>query len=138
MTAPLLIYTTKSGNTRTFVQYLSNKLDFWIAKGFDSSIEDYNVLILGSYTWGAGKIPAEMKRFLIVNKNLLRGKKVFVFGSGNSIYPKFCAAVDGIAKIVTDCGAEVIEIFKFEQRFNEDENKTEVDKFLQKLSKYCK
>src|SRR5437764_14267537 len=102
---PLLVYTTKSGNTKTFVDYLVNKVDVWVSD-FNSDIRNYDTIILGSYTWGSGKIPPEMKRFLIVNKNLLRGKKVFVFGSGNSIYPKFCGAVDSICKIVTDCGAE--------------------------------
>jgi flavodoxin I len=127
-----LVFTSKSGNTKTFVDYLKKKVNVNILD-FDYDVSEGDSVILGAYTWSAGKIPIEMKQFLIRNKDRFEGKKVFIFGSGNSVYPRFCAAVDGIAKIVTDCGAEVVGILKFEQRFIEEENKAEVEKFLQKM-----
>jgi flavodoxin I len=131
---PILIYCSKTGNTKTFVEYIANKVDIWVADGFNVDITNYDKIILGSYTWGNGKIPTEMKDFLIKNKDNFKGKRVYVFGSGYSIYPKFCGAVDGIIKIMTDCDADVQWCFKFEKRFNKDDfYEWELNDMIEKL-----
>jgi flavodoxin I len=131
--APLLVYVSKTGNTRTFADYLSSKLSLHI-DDFDADITNYDKIILGAYTWGNGKIPKDIKEFVIKNKDNFKGKKVYIFGSGYSIYPRFCGAVDGLAKIVTDCGADVQWKFKFEKRFIENEfQQDELDSLIKKL-----
>lgn len=119
----LLVLTSKTGNTKTFLNFLQNHLnkEIQVCEKFDVPVKDYNYIIFGTYTWGNGKIPKRMKDYLIANHKDLKGKEVFIFGSGNSIYPHFCRAVDNVEKICLDSGAIVRGKFKFEQRFNEKE-----------------
>lgn len=129
--APLVLYTSKTGNTKTFANFIKQNIDnITLCNDFTVEIEKYDKLVLGAYSWANGKIPIEMKKFLIDNQYKFKGKKVYIFGSGNSIYPKFCGAVDGIKKIVVDCGAEVIWTFKFEQVFRETKFSTDELNFL--------
>lgn len=137
----LLVMTSKTGNTRTFVKFLEkySEQQIIICEDFSQSIKDYEKISFGAYTWGNGKIPKEMKEYLISQKDDFKGKEIFIFGSGNSIYPKFCAAVDGINKIVSDCGAIVKGTFKFEQRFNEnDYSKEEIDHLIKTIKEWSK
>lgn len=128
----LLVLASQTGNTKTFVEFLQrhSEQNITVCSDFDESIKDYNQIAFGSYTWGDGKIPTKMKKYLIDHQHELAGKDVLVFGSGNSIYPNFCRAVDSIAKICHDCGANVIRTVKFEQRWNENERDETDLKFL--------
>ncbi|MDG0860386.1 flavodoxin domain-containing protein [Staphylococcus equorum] len=118
----LVIYTSLTGNTKTFVDYLISKSKNDVDVGdFSTDISSYNRIAIGTYTWGNGNIPRKMKKFLIENKDNFKDKEIFLFGSGNSVYPKFCGAVNGMKIITTDCGASIIGEFKFEQRFNPEE-----------------
>lgn len=129
----LLIYESKTGNTKTFVDFVTKHINVEIGD-YKTNIVRHQKIIIGAYSWGNGKIPVELKKFLIDNKDKWRGKQIFIFGSGNSIYPKFCGAVDGIKTIVEDCGAEVIGFFKFEQRFDSNDYSTGfLSRMLQKL-----
>ncbi|MEK5205275.1 flavodoxin domain-containing protein [Bacillus sp. FSL R10-2789] len=130
----LLVISSNTGNTKTFVDFLKehSNQDVEVCTDFSASIKDYRQIAFGSYTWGDGKIPTKMKNFLIENRDNLRDKELFIFGSGNSVYPKFCAAVDGIQKITSDCGAIVKGTFKFEQRFELNEHPTKEIELLTK------
>lgn len=118
----LLVVASNTGNTLTFVDFIKKHLkeEIILCTDFSKPIENYEKIIFGTYTWGDGKIPKRMKDYLIENHRSLRNKKIFVYGSGNSIYPKFCGAVDGILKICSDCESNIIGSFKFEQRFIEN------------------
>lgn len=131
---PLVVYTSRTGNTRTFVDYLVENIDPIVTNNIDVNIADFETIVIGSHTWRNGKIPSDMKDFLIRNKDNFKGKRVFIFGSGLSIYQNFCGAVDNIRTIVRECGAEVIGTFKFEQRFIESEfDKKELNNMLKKI-----
>jgi flavodoxin I len=130
---PLLVYTSMTGNTRTFVDFIRRNISVDVS---DTSVNitSQGKLIIGTYTWAGGKIPLELKDFLIRNKDQFKDKEVFIFGSGYSIYPKFCGAVDGVSKIVLDCGGIIKGTFKFEQRFLENEySKEELDDLILKM-----
>lgn len=116
-----IILASNTGNTRTFISFIQEhtKRDLQVIEDFNNPFPNNNRLAIGSYTWGNGKIPKRLKEYLIENHLQLYGKEIFIFGSGNSVYPKFCGAVEGIKKICLDCGADVIAAFKFEQRFNQ-------------------
>lgn len=134
----LIVYTSLTGNTKTFADYLYRHTNDEATISMDNSksISDYEKIVIGTYSWGNGKIPRKLKKYLIENKDSFKSKDVFVFGSGNSIYPKFCGAVDGVKKIVGDCGANIISEFRFEQRFNETdltlEEKEQLNNFISK------
>lgn len=116
----LLIYTSKTGNTKTFADFVQ-KYNGVIVGDYNSDITKHNKILIGAYTWADGKIPKDLKQFIVDNKDNWKNKRVFIFGSGNTIYPKFCGAVDGIETILEDCGADIIGTFKFEQRFKEED-----------------
>jgi flavodoxin I len=116
----LLIYTSKTGNTKTFADFVQ-KYNGVIVGDYNTDITKYHKILIGTYTWADGKIPKDLKQFIIKNKDNWKDKEVFIFGSGNTIYPKFCGAVDGIETILEDCGADIIGTLKFEQRFKEED-----------------
>ena len=135
----LLVLSSNTGNTRTFVDFICKHgtESIHICEDFNCNISDYDKIAFGSYTWGNGKIPSEMKEFLIDNHKDLKGKEVFIFGSGHSIYPNFCGAVDGISKICRDSGAIIKCSYKFEQRFIEEEySPEELDNLASVIKKF--
>ncbi|WP_240316961.1 flavodoxin domain-containing protein [Bacillus sp. DM2] len=128
-----IILASNTGNTRTFIPFIQEyaKRDLRVIEDFNNPFPSCNSLAIGAYTWGNGKIPKRLKEYLIENHLQLHGREIFIFGSGNSVYPKFCGAVEGIKKICLDCGADVIAAFKFEQRFNPEKlTKLELNKLI--------
>lgn len=136
----LVLYTSKTGNTQSFVDWFgkqfSNQFDITYFNLYRdknlTNIEQYDIIILGSYTWANGKIPVEMKRFVIENRELLQEKVAFLFGSGITIYAHFCAALDSI-QIILD--KEIYSI-KFELTFIPDEHEEEINKLGEILNEY--
>lgn len=136
----LILYTSKTGNTESFVDWFgeqfSNQFDITYFNLYRDknlkNIEQYDIIALGSYTWANGKIPVEMKRFVIENRELLQEKVAFLFGSGITIYAHFCAALDSI-QIILD--KEIYSI-KFELTFIPDEHKEKIIKLEEILSEY--
>ena len=136
----LVLYTSKTGNTQSFVDWFgkqfSNQFDITYFNLYRdknlTNIEQYDIVILGSYTWANGKIPVEMKRFVIENRELLQEKVAFLFGSGITIYAHFCAALDSIQIIL---GKEIYSI-KFELTFIPDEHDEEINKLGEILNEY--
>ena len=136
----LVLYTSKTGNTQSFVDWFgkqfSNQFDITYFNLYRdknlTNIEQYDIIALGSYTWANGKIPVEMKRFIIENRELLQEKVAFLFGSGITIYAHFCAALDSI-QIILD--KEIYSI-KFELTFIPDEHDEEINKLGEILNEY--
>jgi len=85
----------------------------------DLDLRKYKKICIGTFTWGYGKIPRDVKEWIVENKDLLSNKFFYLFGSGNSIYPKFCGALDNIEIILQSLDSEVYNKVKIDQRFNE-------------------
>jgi len=103
----------------------------------EGSFDGFDKIFLASSTWGVGKIPSRIKKNVINNHKGLKGKEVFIFGSGNTIYPNFCRAVDSLKTICEDSGAKVIGTYKFEQRFVEkDVDKQELEEVKKIISNW--
>ena len=117
---------SKTGNTYMFMDYLkqfNNDIEeyrFNIREDVDIDISSYDLIIVGTNTWGDGKIPSNCKEF-IINNAIKYKKDWIVFGTGNSIFANFCGAVDGVNKILNDTGNNVLYTFKYEQRFIEED-----------------
>lgn len=55
----------------------------------------YDVVIVGTYTWGSGEIPKELQGLFTAFEELGNKRLVTaVFGTGDSCYAEFCGAVD--------------------------------------------
>jgi flavodoxin I len=98
-----IVYTSVTGNTGEVARilYHASKQNFndvslfHVNKFQGINLEEFDAIIIGTYTWGNGDIPRELvavyKAFEHANKkNLVTG----VFGTGDSFYPHFCGAVD--------------------------------------------
>lgn len=133
----VIIVSSLTGNTQTFADYLKSKFpEAWVTTP-DRIIElnNFDLVAFGSYTWKDGKIPKDIKEYILSNAHRLYGKRVIVFGSGNSIYPKYCEAVKSISKICKYYGCSVIGEIPFEQRFDlnklDQEEKEKLEKVLE-------
>ena len=99
----LLIYASMTGNTEEMAEAVAEGIqsrpDIVLDKidVFDEpcpEVEKYDVLAIGTYTWGDGDMPHEFLDFYDeLEKQNLRGKLAFCFGSGDTSYETFCGAV---------------------------------------------
>ena len=134
---------SKTGNTYMFMDYLkqfNNDIEeyrFNIREDVDIDISSYDLIIVGTNTWGDGKIPSNCKEF-IINNAIKYKKDWIVFGTGNSIFANFCGAVDGVNKILNDTGNNVLYTFKYEQRFIEEDldcdDKEKINKIIDTIN----
>jgi flavodoxin I len=75
-----------------------------------SDLQEYDGILLGAYTWGDGDLPDEFLDFYDDMDHLdLHGKKAAVFGSCDSAYEKYGAAVDTLMEKLKELGAEVVQ-----------------------------
>lgn len=113
----IVIYASMSGNTEEMADavvegmkgegvepIVKNVMD---ARG--EEIANYEGIALGAYTWGDGELPDEFLDFYEEMETLqLQGKKAIVFGSCDSAYSEYGAAVDTLTAKLKQLGAEVI------------------------------
>lgn len=119
----LAIVESLTGNTMSFIEYAEeiygDEVSIDIIDPFTvNNVEwdNYDKVMIGCYTWSEGKMPIEIKSFIIENREILLDKDVLLFGSGWSVYSTFCLAVDGMY-IILD---EKFPTIKFELRFDKD------------------
>jgi flavodoxin I len=71
----------------------------------------YDLIVFGCSTYGDDEIEIQ-EDFEPILDDLentdISGKKVAIFGCGDSAYPHFCGSVDAIEKRVGACGGELI------------------------------
>lgn len=131
MSKVLLVYASMTGNTEELANLIEEGV---ISEGVTvakkdvsdvdlSTIEEYNNIILGAYTWGEGELPDE---FLYLYDDLetmdLTGKNFAVFGTGDTSYSIFCGAVDLLEDLIKEKGGKLtLEGLKVEN-FPEDED----------------
>lgn len=132
----LVINDSLTGNTTTFVNYLMGTYPDHKYTILDSrqvgrvNWDNYDIVFIGCYTWSNGKIPAQVKKMVIEYRDMLMKKPLGLFGSGITIYQKFCGALDNI-QIILDQHASFMA--KFELTFIPEENEkaiADLDRFL--------
>lgn len=117
MSKTLIVYGSTTGNTESVTDEIAKTLE---GKGHDVTIKnaadvgpdglaaDYDVVLLGCSTWGDDEIELQddfVPLFEDLDKAGLKGKKVGVFGCGDSSYEYFCGAVDAIEEKSEQLGA---------------------------------
>jgi len=122
MAKVLVVFGSTTGNT----ERVANSVEKGLKEGglevvkknvVDATVEelkDYDLIILGSSTWGDGELQDDFIDFYEKMKDIdLSGKKAAVFGCGDSNYNQFCKAVDLLEDRLKECGAEIVsESFK--------------------------
>src|SRR5690606_13389343 len=98
-----IVYTSITGNTRevttiisdTVIKYTSQCDIFEISQLSYLDIGSFDILFLGTYTWGNGDIPQELKGLYRAFENEQHKELVTgVYGTGDQFYRHFCRAVD--------------------------------------------
>ncbi|WP_226037872.1 flavodoxin [Aquibacillus saliphilus] len=111
----LLVYTSMTGNTEQIAKQLVfnisefeciNLTTIDIFDSYPEEIDEYDAIIIGSYTWGDGDIPDEMLDFFEeLSDYNIKGKAFALFGSGEQSYEYFCGALDTFEDQLDTCGA---------------------------------
>jgi flavodoxin I len=117
LTSKAIFYYTETGKTEAAIDE-TNLNQCKIVKlnrlnQSDVNFNSYETIIIGTPTYGRGVPPLYFQK-LIPNLISLKGKKIGLFGSGNTIYgDDFCGALDLIEELVRDKN-EVLFKLKFE------------------------
>jgi len=116
----LIVYGSTTGNTETVAGHVGTTLQ---KAGWETSIKSaadvapsglangFDLVLLGCSTWGDEDIELQddfVPLFDDLDQAGLSGKKVAVFGCGDSSYPHFCGAVDAIEEKAEDLGARLV------------------------------
>lgn len=120
MSKALIVYGSTTGNTEMVSDSIAKILE---GDGVNVDIMDassvkikgmadgYDVVFLGCSTWGDEDIELQddfIPLFDDLDKTGLTGKKVAVFGCGDSSYTHFCGAVDAIEEKSESLGALIL------------------------------
>jgi flavodoxin I len=119
MPTMIIAYGSTTGNTAVMAAFLAEffkKADIEVAVKNIVGIKpvnlaDFDIILLGSSTWGTGKLQDNFYPFYFnMGEVSLAEKKAAVFGPGDSYsYPRsFCKAVDVLERKLKDCGAHII------------------------------
>ena len=112
-----IFYGSTTGNTETVAKQLAQKLSIdesdvmEIGSATPTLFLSYDVLLLGSSTWGVGDLQDDWEGFISDMESMnLSDKKVAVFGTGDSssYSDTFCDAIGIIAKAAEAAGAQLI------------------------------
>ena len=117
----LVVFGSTTGNTETVAEVVAKVLE---ESGMVVDLKDaakvkaaglaegYDLVVFGCSTWGDDAIELQ-EDFIPLYDDLdaagLGGRKVAVFGCGDSSYTHFCGAVDAIAEMAAALGAEVVD-----------------------------
>ena len=113
----LIVYHSYSGNTKDLAEFIKTQLSnsfevdlFEINKYSKEKIEfsidlkpAYDTIILGTFTWGKGEIPIQVRKFVKEYQEYFKTKQVFLFGTGDTQFggdTLFCSAVDVLDRII--------------------------------------
>lgn len=115
-----IIYTSATGNTKTAVEVFDDELqelgvdteviDAEDGVEVDEFFDDGDAYAIASWSDGAnGEVPGGIVDFYDDLEDFdLDGKKVAVFGTGDSSYKSYCAAVDVFTDRVKNDGGEIL------------------------------
>lgn len=103
-----------------------------VAETAPSALGGYDVLLLGSSTWGAGELQADWYDFLDGAQSLfLKGKKIGLYGCGDvTMGATFCGALAKMRDALKGTGAEFIGAFDAEGYDAQDSPAREGDKWV--------
>ncbi|NMD68683.1 flavodoxin [Bacillus sp. DNRA2] len=113
----IIIYTSMTGTTEQMANIIAEelmKVDKRVV--LKDSIEvqaeeliSYDMILIGSYTWGDGELPDELVDFYDELRHTdLTGKIFAIFGAGDSSYTHFAKAVDILEETVKGQGGRIL------------------------------
>ena len=127
MTSNILFYYSRKGNTKAIVNLFKSKFIIDEIENIRKyNLNDFSTVVFATSTYGRGVPPKEFFdiRDMLIN---LKGKRIGLFGSGNSHYEYFCGALDLLEEMLRN-NNEIIFKYKFEgyPRENDFKNMEEI------------
>lgn len=141
MEKAIVVYGSSTGNTEilagALTEELKSRFDVTARNVLDvtpQDILDYDLIVLGSSTWEEGELQDDFRDFYDDMDQLdLSGKKVAVFGPGDSSWDEFCRAVDLLEEKSQELKANLVSPgFKWDGDVDE-EAVAEIKKWASKL-----
>ncbi|MCM3109867.1 flavodoxin [Lederbergia lenta] len=107
MRKAIVCYASFSGNTKEVAEIIDEQLShydyrvesYWIGSGVIPDLSKYDTIIIGTFTWGKGATPVDMKDF--VADVGFKPNNTYIFGTGDTQFgggELFCRAADRLAK----------------------------------------
>ena len=133
-----VIYGSTTGMTEAVANKIAEALGataFNVNAG-DATAFDAEMLVLGSSTWGVGDLQDDWAAQLDVVKANFAGKKVAVFGLGDSqgFADSFCVAADTIANAAKDAGATLVgDVLKLDDTNEADQTDGKIAAWVEAL-----
>ncbi len=118
MSKIIIVFASMSGNTEEIAKLVGKGVEETgvsltvreLPKANAKELEEYDGILLGSYTYGDGELADEFLDFYDDMESLdLTGKMAAVFGSGDTSYELYCAAVDILSTKLTELGAIITQ-----------------------------
>ncbi|WP_240376002.1 flavodoxin [Bacillus piscicola] len=137
-----IVYASMTGNTEEIKDILASTLntaaeaDVYMMDNTEAEIiEDYDYILLGSYTYDDGDIPFEAEDFYEELENMdLTGKNFACFGSGDTLYVDFCNAAVLFEERVQEQGGKIMEpVLKVELSPHDEDQKEKCLKFAENV-----
>lgn len=129
----IVVYHSFSGNTKDLAELISTQLGsiplYRINKYTDEVLPDlsqFDKIILGTFTWGKGEIPNEVRKFVKENQQHFQQKEIYLFGTGDTQFggdELFCSAVEVLNRIIKS----PIEPLKIEQHYQGSQKQLVID-----------
>ena len=133
-----VIYGSTTGMTEAVAGKIAEALgaQAFNVNAADSSAFDAELLILGSSTWGIGDLQDDWAAKLDEVKGNFAGKKVAVFGLGDSqgFADSFCVAAETIANAAKDAGATLVgDILKLDDTNEADQTDGKIAAWIETI-----
>jgi flavodoxin I len=136
----LIAYGSTTGNTEMVAEQIEGLLEAYNPKLQDitsCSPEDltaYDILILGASTWDDGLLQSDFRDFVKDLKIDLSGKKLAIFGLGDTSYPEFCESANILEEIFTKLGGELlVETLKIDGFPDDSENVEKIEQWCEQI-----
>ncbi len=112
----IIVYGSNTGNTEILAGALSEELNTRFDVTTRNVIEvrpeeilDYDLIVLGSSTWNEGELQDDFQYFYDEMDEVdLTGKRVAVFGPGDSSWDEYCRAVDILEEKSIELKADLV------------------------------
>lgn len=137
-----VIYGSTTGMTETVAGKIATALGAPVANvaTADASAFDADLVVLGSSTWGIGELQDDWAARLDEVKGFLAGRKVAVFGLGDSVgfADSYCVAAETIADAAKEAGAALVgEVLKLDETNESDMTDSRISAWVETLKNAC-
>lgn len=137
-----VIYGSTTGMTEAVAGKIATALGASVANvaTADAGAFDADLVVLGSSTWGIGELQDDWAARLDEVKCFLAGRKVAVFGLGDSLgfADSYCVAAETIADAAKEAGAALVgDVLKLDETNESEMTDSRIAAWVETLKNVC-